>query len=114
MTGSFQIDETLKESLEILFGRRAERIEKAARCLKVFAHPARMKILCVLRVGECSVLNLSNYTGIEQAPLSQHLSLLKDRGIVVSRRSGNYVLYSLANDQMSQLFEMIQEIYCKD
>lgn len=112
MTSGLQIDESIKASLEALFGEQEENIEKAARCLKVLAHPARMKILCVLRNGECSVQNLEIYTGINQAPLSQHLSLLKDRGVVVSRKSGNFSLYRLANDQMAELFEMIRNIFC--
>ncbi|PCI27993.1 MAG: transcriptional regulator [SAR324 cluster bacterium] len=105
-------DEELIHTLEQLFGHQEENIEKAVRCLKVMAHPARLKIICVLQTGEHSVQQLEHYVGIAQATLSQHLSLLKDRGILTSRRQGNYSLYRVADDDMLKMFELIKKIFC--
>ncbi|MDT8447003.1 MAG: metalloregulator ArsR/SmtB family transcription factor [bacterium] len=102
----------LVKTLEALFDDQEENIDKAVRCLKVLAHPQRLKILCVLLTGEHSVQQLEQYVGIAQATLSQHLSLLKDRGILSSRRQGNFSLYSVANQDMVELFAMIQKIFC--
>ena len=109
---SIEANPELLKQLEELFEDQEENINKAVRCLKVLAHPQRLKILCVLQTGEHSVQQLEKYVGIAQATLSQHLSLLKDRGILTSRRQGNFSLYSVANHDMIDLFTMIQKIFC--
>lgn len=109
---SSETNPELLKTLEALFTDQEENIDKAVRCLKVLAHPQRLKILCVLQTGEHSVQQLEQYVGIAQATLSQHLSLLKDRGILSSRRQGNFSLYSVANQDMVELFSMIQKIFC--
>lgn len=106
-------DADLVAQLNGLFDDQEENIEKAVRCLKVLAHPQRLKIICVLQNGEHTVQQLEEYVGIAQATLSQHLSLLKDRGILTSRRQGNFSLYSLANQEMLRLFNVIQGIFCE-
>jgi len=107
-----EIDPQLVKTIEGIFSDQSDNIEKAVRCLKVLAHPQRMKILCVLQHGEQTVQQLEEYVGIAQATLSQHLSLLKDRGILSSRRQGNFSLYQVANQEMVELFEKIQQIFC--
>lgn len=107
-----QLDDNITKELDLLFHHQQDNIDKAVRCLKVIAHPVRLKIVCVLCSVECSVQTLEKYVGVAQATLSQHLSLLKDRGIVASRRDGNYSIYRLANDQVVELFELIKKIYC--
>ena len=109
---SGETNQELVETLESLFGAQEGNIDRAVRCLKVLAHPQRLKIICVLRTGEHSVQQLEQYVGIAQATLSQHLSLLKDRGILISRRQGNFSLYSIANHEMIGLFEKIQQVFC--
>lgn len=106
------MDHQLEDSLKNLFSDQEENIEKAVRCLKVLAHPARLKILCVLKHGECSVQELVGYTNLAQATVSQHLSLLKDRDIVRSTKQGNFSIYRIANPSIIQLFELIKEMYC--
>lgn len=102
----------LEDSLTTIFEEQKVNIERAVRGLKVLAHPARLKIVCALRDGEFSVQKLEKFVGVAQATLSQHLSLLKDRGIVVSRRDGNFSMYSLADPVYGRLFDLVQEIYC--
>jgi ArsR family transcriptional regulator len=105
-------DLELLKTLEDLFGHQEENIETAVRCLKVLAHPTRLKIICVLQTGEHSVQQLERYVKVAQATLSQHLSLLKDRGILVSRRQGNYSLYRIADQEIIKMFELIKTIFC--
>lgn len=112
MQSSTKQDIDLVQTLENLFEHQEENIEKAVRCLKVLAHPARLKIICVLQTGEHSVRQLEHYVGIAQATLSQHLSLLKDRGILTSKRQGNYSLYRIADPDMVKMFELIKKIFC--
>ena len=83
-------NEILKCELEQLFGEQEENIETAGQCLKVLSHPGRLRIMCALRGSEQTVQNLEYYTGIRQTTLSQHLSLLKSRVVLVSRRETTY------------------------
>ena len=69
----------IQHNLKCLFNGPDPCRTRAARYLKVLAHPARMKILWYLNDSEKSVNDLVNYTNIKQTTLSQHLSLLKDR-----------------------------------
>jgi ArsR family transcriptional regulator len=112
MENSISKNETLKCELDLLFGEQDENIETAAQCLKVLSHPVRLRILCALRGGEQTVQNLEYYTGIRQTTLSQHLSLLKSRGLLVSRREATYSFYRISNENIIELFDLIKEIYC--
>ncbi|MFH2132723.1 MAG: metalloregulator ArsR/SmtB family transcription factor [bacterium] len=107
-----QVKDEITQTLDHLFVEQADNIENAVRSLKVIAHPVRLKILCVLKDSECTVQALEKYVGVAQATLSQHLSLLKDRGILVSSREGHYSVYRLANEQIADLFEMVRYMYC--
>lgn len=112
MDNSVSKNEDLKSELVHLFGEQEENIETAAHCLKVLAHPARLQILCALRSGEQTVQNLEYYTGIKQTTLSQHLTLLKSRGILASRRKATYSFYRISNEKIIELFDLIKEVYC--
>ena len=103
---------TLKAELTTLFGDQKENIEKAAGCLKVLAHPARLQIMCALRNGEQTVQDLEFLTGLRQTTLSQHLSLLKNRDVLASRREANFSFYRIANMRMVELFNLVQDIFC--
>lgn len=105
--------EGLRAELNQLFGDQERNIDQATRSLKVLAHPARLKILCALRAGEHTVQELEYYTGLKQTTLSQHLSLLRSRDIVASRREANFSYYRIANERVIELFELIKDIYCQ-
>ena len=112
METSASKNEIIKRELDQLFGEQNTNIEIAAQCLKVMSHPARLRILCALRQGEQTVQKLEYYTGIKQSTLSQHLALLKSRGVLVSRRETTYSFYSFSNDQITKLFDLIKEVFC--
>ncbi|MBI5232675.1 MAG: winged helix-turn-helix transcriptional regulator [Coriobacteriales bacterium] len=77
---------------------------------KALANDKRQMILAALRDGERSVLDLVDVTGIRQANLSQHLSLMRTRGVVVARREGTRVYYSISNQKLIQAFDLITEV----
>jgi DNA-binding transcriptional ArsR family regulator len=107
-----QVNEEISQTLNQVFVKQTDNIENAVRSLKVIAHPVRLKILCVLKDSECTVQLLEKYVGVAQATLSQHLSLLKDRGILASTREGNFSVYRLASPKFAELFDMIRTMYC--
>jgi DNA-binding transcriptional ArsR family regulator len=90
-----------------------ERLEKAARCLKVLAHPTRLLIIHLLGEGELSVQELEKAVGISQSSMSQHLGLLKDKEILESRRVAQQVFYRLRDPRVLQLTTITRELFCR-
>ena len=84
----------------VLAGRE---IEDASRSLKAMAHPLRLKILCVLGPEEKSVQDILDSVGTTQSNVSQHLNLLKDKGVVESRKDANRVYYSIKNETVQKI-----------
>jgi len=90
-----------------------ERLEKAARCLKVLAHPTRLMIIHLLGEGERSVQDLEKALGVSQSSISQHLNLLKDKEILESRRAAQQVFYRLRTPRLLELTAITRELFCK-
>ncbi len=95
--------------------KKVENIEKriyelhASMC-KVFSNPKRLEIINILREGEMNVGELSKKLGVSIGNLSQHLNMMKERGILNSRKEGNVVYYRLANSKMLKAFDILREI----
>jgi len=77
---------------------------------RVFTSPKRLEILNILRDKELSVGQIAKLTRIRQANLSQHLNILREKGIVRARRSGVTIYYSLANPKIIKAFDIIRQI----
>ena len=83
-------------------------VQQAATMLKCIGHPIRLKIIELLdREGECNVTAIHEALGIEQAVASQHLNLMRDKGVLVSRRDGVNVYYSIDDPRVTQVIECI-------
>ncbi len=77
---------------------------------KVFSHPTRLAILNALLENELSVLDIAERFGASISSTSQHLSLMKERLILETRKVGNQVYYRLANPKMVKAFDLMREI----
>lgn len=77
---------------------------------KTLANPKRQEILNTLRKKEMTVTELVKETGLPQANISQHLSLLRARDVVASRKEGTHVLYSIANSKIIKAFDLMSEV----
>lgn len=84
--------------------------ELHAEMCKVFTSPKRLEILNLLRGKELSVNKVAKKANIPQANISQHLSILRVKGIVKTRRAGKTIYYSLANPKIIQAFDIIREM----
>lgn len=84
--------------------------ELHAQMCQVFTSPKRLEILNLLRDRELSVGELTKLARIRQANLSQHLSILREKGIVKTRREGVRIYYSLANPKIIKAFDIIREM----
>lgn len=89
-----------------------EHIEQAARAMKAMSHPLRLKILCVLGDKEVSVQDIVEYVGTTQSNISQHLAILRDKGVLRSRKDANRVYYRVGDARTLQLIGMMREVFC--
>ena len=89
-----------------------EDIERASRSLKAMSHPLRLKILCTLGAEEVSVQDIVEHVGTSQSNISQHLAILRDKGILASRKDANRVFYRVSDSRTLQLIGMMREVFC--
>ena len=91
---------------------REEDIDRASRSLKAMSHPLRLKILCTLGDREISVQDIVENVGTSQSNISQHLAILRDKGILASRKDANRVFYRVGDARTLRLISMMQEVFC--
>jgi DNA-binding transcriptional ArsR family regulator len=91
---------------------KQEHIEQAARALKAMSHPLRLKILCVLGNDESSVQEIVEAVGTSQSNISQHLAILRDKGVLRARKDANRVYYRVSDERTLQLICMMREVFC--
>ncbi len=91
---------------------KKEHIETAARALKAIAHPLRLKILCVVGDQEVCVQDIVDAVGTSQSNISQHLGILRDKGVLQTRKDANRVFYSVADPRTLQLIGLMREVFC--
>ena len=86
----------------------------ASNFLKSVSHEGRLMILCHLVTGEKSVTELEELLSARQAAVSQQLSRLRLEGLVVPRREGKAIYYSLADTRPKRILELVYELFCTD
>jgi ArsR family transcriptional regulator len=80
-----------------------------ANIFRALSHPTRIAILEVLRDRELSARTIQEKLGLEQANLSQHLAILRSYQIVVNRKDGNQVFYSIRNPVLVQVLDLMRQ-----
>jgi DNA-binding transcriptional ArsR family regulator len=98
---------------EINLGELQSRALRAAGLLKAMSNPVRLMVLCQLAEGEKSVGELERGVDISQSALSQHLAVLRGRGLVASRRAGQQIYYTLDGAEAPALLAALYEVYCR-
>ena len=88
-------------------------IDRACGLLKVLANPDRLLLLCRLSEGESCVQDLEEALDISQPTLSQQLGVLREEGLVMTRREGKRIFYSLASPESIAVIATLQEQFCK-
>ena len=87
----------------MLINSTTSSIELQAKLFRGFADPSRLSILEALRDGERTVSDLVQTTGLTQPNVSNHLSCLRDCGLVTVRQQGRFAYYSLSDERVAQL-----------
>ena len=85
---------------------------RATSLLKAMANSSRLLILCQLAEGEKSVGELERLVDLSQSGLSQHLALLRRKGIVATRREAQSIYYSLASKEAAAIMATLYEVFC--
>jgi ArsR family transcriptional regulator len=88
--------------------------EKAGGLLKVLANPARLLLLCQMTQGEFCVSDLEVLTGIRQPTLSQQLTVLREEGMVDTRREGKQIFYRIVSEEALAVLHTLYAIYCSN
>lgn len=91
---------------------REEDIQLAAQAIKAIAHPLRLKILCVLGDREVSVQDIVEQVGTSQSNISQHLAILRDKGVLATRKDANRVFYRIGDLRTLKLVGMVRDVFC--
>ena len=85
----------------------------AARLMKALANPDRLMLLCQLAPGERSVSQLEAELGILQPTLSQQLGVLREEGLVDTRRDGKHIYYRVRSPQALAVLQALYEQFCR-
>lgn len=85
---------------------------QAAQLLRALGNERRLMILCQLTEGERSVGDLQPRVGLSQSALSQHLKVLRDEGVVATRREGQTIWYRIADPAALKVVATLAEIFC--
>ena len=97
------------DALDLMAARAGE----AAGFLKALSHEGRLMILCHILEGEKSVTELEELIGARQSAVSQQLSRLRLEGLVVTRRDGKAIYYSIADARVKSLVGLMYQMFCK-
>jgi DNA-binding transcriptional ArsR family regulator len=91
---------------------RGEDIREASEALKAMAHPLRLKILCLLGSEELMVQQIVEAVGTSQSNISQHLAVMRERGLLASRKDANKVFYRIDDPRILKMIAMMREVFC--
>ncbi len=85
----------------------------AVSLLKSLANESRLMIMCVLSEGEISVGDLNQRIKLSQSALSQHLAVLREQGLVQTRRESQTIYYRLEDSAAMSIIELLHDFYCR-
>ena len=85
---------------------------RAATLLRLLGNEKRLMLLCQLADGELSVREIQSRVGLSQSALSQHLALLREEGIVATRRESQTIYYRIVDHAAMRVIETLAELFC--
>ena len=91
---------------------RDDDIREASEALKAMAHPLRLKILCLVGHEELMVQEIVEAVGTSQSNISQHLAVMRESGLLASRKEANKVFYRIEDPRILKMIGMMRELFC--
>ena len=89
-----------------------DHIEQTSRAMKSMSHPLRLKIISVLGDREVSVQDIVERVGTSQSNISQHLAIMRDKGVLRTRKDANRVYYRVSDLRTLEVLRMMREVFC--
>ena len=89
-----------------------EQIKTVAALLKTLSHPIRLKILCLLQDEEMTVGAIREVVETTDANVSQHLTILRNQGIIDFRKEANFIYNRISDPRVLELIQQLRDIYC--
>ena len=92
---------------------QTQQIEQISGLLKTMAHPIRLKILCLLQEKEMSVGELREVVKTTNANVSQHLTILRNQGIISFRKDANFIYNRISDPKILELIGTMRQLFCQ-
>ena len=89
-----------------------EKVEEVSALLKSIAHPLRLKILCLLQDQELTVGEIRETVRTTNANVSQHLTIMRNQSIIVSRKEANLIYNRIADEMAIELVNILEDLFC--
>jgi len=90
-----------------------QQITDLATLLKSISHPFRLQILCLLQDKEMTVGEIGKAIKTSDANISQHLTILRNQGIIGTRKEANFIYNRIIDNRVTSLIETMQGLFCK-
>jgi len=91
----------------------AENVAAMSGLLKSISHPLRLKILCLLQSGELTVGNIRTAVQTTDANISQHLTIMRNQGIIKTRKDANFIYNRIADKRVVTLINTLENLFCR-
>jgi len=88
-------------------------IENLSSLLKSISHPIRLKILCLLQEKEMTVGEIRDEVETTHANISQHLSILRNQGVIDFRKDSNFIHNRIADERITELMKTMRTLFCQ-
>ena len=92
---------------------RYSEVENLSSLLKSISHPIRLKILCLLQEKELTVGEIRDEVETTNANISQHLSILRNQGIIDFRKDSNFIYNRIADERITELMKIMRTLFCQ-
>ena len=89
-----------------------DQVDNLAVLLKSISHPIRLKILCLLQDKELTVSEIREEVETSGANISQHLNIMRNQGIIVSRKEANFIYNRIADERIIELMKTMKQLFC--
>ncbi|MCI5120183.1 MAG: ArsR family transcriptional regulator [Candidatus Electrothrix sp. AUS4] len=87
-------------------------VDNLAVLLKSISHPIRLKILCLLQERELTVSEIREEVETSGANISQHLNIMRNQGIIDSRKEANFIYNRIADERIIELMKTMKQLFC--
>ena len=88
-------------------------VENLSSLLKSISHPIRLKILCLLQEKELTVGEIRDEVETTHANISQHLSILRNQGVIDFRKDSNFIYNRISDDRVTELMKAMRNLFCQ-